>query len=83
MDEKELKKCQKCGKLFCEDKSTQRETVKSKVKGVLGDGINGEKVNERKYYGKPCGYIFIQTNSQGSVYRRYCCNHNPQRPIRK
>lgn len=83
MNERELKECQSCGKLFCEDKSTHRETVRSNVKGVIGTGINAQKVNERKYYGKPCGYIYIQTNSQGSVQRRYCRNHNPQRIIWK
>ena len=37
------KKCQKCGRLFCVDKSDQREIIRSDVKELLERGLMSKK----------------------------------------
>lgn len=75
LDYTELKRCKECGKLFCHDKATKREIVKSSVKSVLGSGIHTSIENNQPYKGKSCGYIFISTNVEGSTYFYYCHIH--------
>ncbi len=78
-DKDELKKCTECGKLFCKDKSTQHELIKSNIKGVLGSGIYAQVEKEIEYHGDySCGYIYIETNSEGSVFSNYCRIHDPR-----
>lgn len=75
LDNTELKRCKECGRLFCGDKATQREIVRSSVRSVLGSGIHTSVENKRVYSGKPCGYIFINTTVQNSTFYNYCQKH--------
>jgi hypothetical protein len=80
MDESELEKCKICQRLFCRDKSTQREILRSNVRSVLGEGLHLRKENKIDYRGKQsCGYIYIESSSARRVSSRYCHIHDPRR----